>query len=59
MSKTETLEKHLHANGKKHQTMDHKGNIASQITTGANNSAIEKCERSQQVLEKLLKPVYF
>ena len=45
--------------GKKHQTMKYRGKIESQINTGANNSAIEKCEKSQPVLEKLLKNVYF
>ena len=68
---TDTLLKHLnrHANGKKHQdavlnkqelkTMKRKGNIVSQITTGANNAALEKRERNRRVIKKLLKTVYF
>ena len=64
---TEAFERHII--GSKHKdavtnkqqlmSMLRKGNIVSQITTGANNSAIEKRERNRRVIKKLIKTVYF
>ena len=54
-------EKHKKAINKKHalHSMLRKGNIVSQITTGIENSQIEKVQRNRRVISKLIKTVYF
>ena len=59
----------LHLNGEKHKkeinkkhalhSMLRKGNIVSQITTGIENSQIEKVQHNRRVISKLIKTVYF
>ena len=54
-------EKHKKAINKKHAlySMLRKGNIVSQITTGIENSQIEKVQHNRRVISKLIKTVYF
>ena len=54
-------EKHKKAINKKHalHSMLRKGNIVSQITTGIENSQIEKVKGNRRVISKLIKTVYF
>ena len=53
-------EKHKKAINKKHalHSMLRKGNIVSQITSGIENSQIEKVQRNRRVISKLIKTVY-
>ena len=54
-------EKHKKAINKKHtlHSMLGKGNIKAQITTGINNSEIEKVQHNRRVISKFIKTVYF
>ena len=54
-------EKHKKAINKKHtlHSMLRKGNIKAQITTGINNSEIEKVQRNRRVISKYQNCIFY